>query len=355
MGQFLRRYKLLLLLLFITLLAIFGGYKYYVNSQAPKLLVKTVPIERGKITATISATGSLSAVDNVDINSKITGRIVEVYVQENEHVLAGQKLLRLDDTTLSATQTQTAAKLQNALATYNRYLSLVNNGAIARSEYDTAEADYIVAKAAYEQATSNLNDTLIVSPIEGYVIGKPTPVGQTVSSGISSPQVLMSVANLDNMQIEVLVDESDIGQVVVGQQVEFSVDSYPDVTFNGVVRLVSKSAVTVSNVIYYTVYVDVANAEGKLLPKMTARTELIVGAADNVLLVPTTCLRVDGSRKYVQIYDAATKETREVDVTVGLASDDKIAITGAVEEGQQVVTKAVKKTTGQARMGGPMH
>ena len=106
--------------------------------------------------------------------------------------------------------------MENALATYNRYSALLAKGAISKSDYDLAEADYTVAKANYDQATSNVNDTVITTPISGYVIGKPTPVGQTISSGISEPQVIMSIANLDNMQIETMVDESDIGQVKVG-------------------------------------------------------------------------------------------------------------------------------------------
>lgn len=114
------------------------------------------------------------------------------------------------------------------LATYNRYSALLAKGAISKSDYDLAEADYTVAKANYDQATSNVNDTVITTPISGYVNRQSTPVGQTISSGISEPQVIMSIANLDNMQVETMVDESDIGQVKVGQKVNFTVDSYPE-------------------------------------------------------------------------------------------------------------------------------
>lgn len=355
MMQFLINNKMKIIALVLLAAVGIGGYKYYESTKTPAKVEKTASVERGDLVATISATGSLSAVDNVDINSKITGRIVEVYVKENQHVTAGQKLLRLDDKTLVATQTQAAAKMQNALATYNRYLALVNQGAIARSEFDTAEADYIVAKASYDTATSNVNDTVITSPIDGYVIGEPTPVGQTVSSGISTPQVLMSVANLDKMQIEVLVDESDIGQVKVGQNVQFTVDSYPDITFEGSVRLVSRSAVKASNVVYYTVYVDVDNKDGKLLPTMTARTEIITDKASDVLMVPVTCLRSEGKKRYVQVYDENTKTSRNVYVTVGLTSDDKAAVTGDLQVGDKLLVRTAKTTTTTTRstMGGP--
>lgn len=345
---------------FIALIVVIGigyaAYSYYESTKTPAVVEKTAVVEKGTLSKTISATGSLSAVDNVDINSKITGRIIKVYVEENQHVNAGDPLVKLDDTTLVATQSQMAAKLENATVTYNRYLALVNQGALARSEFDTAEADYIVAKANYDTATSNVSDTTITTPIEGYIIGKPTPVGQTVSSGISTPQVLMSVANLDNMQIDVLVDESDIGQVKVGQKVNFTVDSYTDETFSGTVRLVSKSAVTTNNVIYYTVYVDVDNnSSGKLLPTMTARTEIVAEQADNILMVPLTAISVDGQGKFVTIYNAKTKEHRKEYVEVVLSNDEKSAIKGNVQEGDEVVLKTTtsKAKTSNNNAGGP--
>lgn len=357
MVSFLKKNIFLIITVIVVLALAVGGYKYYQKKQADSAApVKLASVQKGDIRSTISATGALSAVDNVDINSKITGRIVEVYVQENQHVKAGQHLLRLDDTTLMATQTQMEAKLRDAQAKYNRYSALVAEGAVARSEYDTAEADYIVAREQYASAVSNTADTIITSPIDGYVIGKPTPVGQTVSSGISSPQVIMSIANLDNMQIELLVDESDIGRVRVGQKVEFTVDSYPDITFKGSVRLVSRKAVTNNNVIYYTVYVDVANSDGKLLPTMTARADIIVGEVNDVLTVPITCLRTQGKKKYVQTYNEKTKAIKDVNVTVGMTGDENIEVKGELNAGDKLLVKEVKtsnKGNNRKMMGGP--
>ena len=353
MVKFLKNNKYLIIILLVVLAACIAGYSYYTKQKAASLApVKTATVEQGNIRTTISATGALSAVDNVDVNSKITGRIVQVYVEENQHVTAGQPLMRLDNTSLMATQQQMEARLQDATATYKRYSSLVAQGAIPRSEYDTAQADYLVAKAQYESAVSNTNDTLITSPIDGYIIGKPTPVGQTVSSGISTPQVLMSVANLDNMQIELMVDESDIGQVKIGQKVEFTVDAYTDETFTGKVRLISRSATTTNNVIYYTVYVDVDNANGKLLPKMTARANIIIEEAKDVLMVPITCLRTEGKTKFVQIYDEKTKAIKNVNVDVGLTGDDNVEVKGDLTAGQKLLVKESRPTQTN-RMGGP--
>ena len=354
MLDFLKRNKFLVSFLVVAALASAGGYMYYKSNKKAEAPVKTATVEHGVLKDSISATGSLSAVDNVDISSKITGRIVEVLVSENQHVQAGQVLVKLDAKSLNATATQASAKMGNALATYNRYSKLLSDGAISRSEFDTAEADYVVARANYDQAMSNLNDTVITSPIAGYIIGKPTPVGQTISSGISTPQVIMSVANLDNMQIETLVDESDIGRVKTGQKVEFTVDAYPDETFTGTVRLVSRKAVTENNVIYYTVYVDVANADGKLLPTMTARANIIIDQADDVLVIPSNTLRNEGKRQFVQVYDAKTKTSRDVDVKVQLTGEDSIAVTGELKDGDKLLVKQAKAT--QNRMpGGPMH
>ena len=356
MMNFINRNKYAVIFCALLLAGGYGGYKYYVSSQTPVETIKTGVVERGNLVETISATGALSAVNNVDISSKITGRIVEVLVQENQHVNAGDVLVRLDDTALMATMRQMKAKLDNAEANYNRYQKLVESGAISRSEFDNVYADYLVAKTNYEKAASDVQDTVITTPIDGYIIGEPTPVGQTISSGISEPQVIMSVATLDNMQIEAMVDESDIGQVKVGQKVNFAVDAYPNETFTGKVRLISRKAETSNNVIYYKVYVDVDDSKGKLLPTMTARADFVIASAEDVLMVPLNCIYVEGKRRFVKVYNTKTKESREVDVKLGLSNDSEIVVkTDALQPGEVLlVRKAVAKQTGVRTGGGMM-
>ena len=357
MMSFVKRNKYILVAAAILLAGSYGGYKYYQSSQVAVETVKIGEVKKGNIVETVSATGSLSAQDNVDISSKITGRIVEVLVKENQHVNAGDVLVRLDATSLNATLAQMQAKLHNAQATYNRNLNLLNRGAISQSTFDSVEADYLVAKSNYEKAASDVSDTIITTPISGYIIGKPTPVGQTISSGISTPQVIMSVATLDNMEIETLVDESDIGQVKNGQKVKFTVDAYPNETFTGKVRLISRSATTENNVIYYKVYVTVDDAKGKLLPTMTARTEIIIDEANDVTTVPLNCIYSEGSRRYVKVYNEKTKETRDVDVTLGLTSDSEVAVksTGLSVGDKLLVKKAVSKQSSNRMGPPPMH
>lgn len=356
MMNFINRNKYAVIFCALLLAGGYGGYKYYVSSQTPAATVKTGVVERGNLVETISATGALSAVNNVDISSKITGRIIEVLVEENQHVNAGDVLVRLDDTALMATMRQMKAKLDNAEANYNRFQKLVESGAISRSEYDNVYADYLVAKTNYEKAASDVQDTVITTPIDGYIIGEPTPVGQTISSGISEPQVIMSVATLDDMQIEAMVDESDIGQVKVGQKVNFTVDAYPNETFTGKVRLISRKAEVSNNVIYYKVYVDVDDAKGKLLPTMTARADFVIASAENVLMVPVNCIYADGKRRFVKVYNTKNKESREVDVKLGLSNDSEIVVqTDGLQPGEVLlVRKAVAKQTGVRTGGGVM-
>ena len=356
--NFFKKHMALIITLMIIAAAAGGGYKYYQNKKAKAAAasVKTAEVQRGDIESTVSATGALTAVDSVDISSKITGRIVAVYVKENDAVTSGQLLVKLDDTSLKATEAQKQATMDDAKLTMDRDSALVSSGAISQQTYDTAYNNYRVAKAAYEQAVSNTNDTNIYSPIAGYVIGKPTPVGQTISSGISTPQVIMSVATLDRMQIYLKVDESDIGQIKLGQKVNFTVDAYPEKTFTGEVTLISRSATTTNNVNYYTCYVDVDNAEGLLFPTMTARSTVIIGETKNALTVPITCLRTKGKDKYVQVYDEKTGESKDVPVQVVMTGDDRVAVTGDLQEGQKLLVKEVKSTnsSNNRRPMGPM-
>ena len=354
MLNFVKNHKTALIVCAILIAGGFGGYKYYLSTQENKAVVKTGIVKEGKIVSSVSATGSLSAVDNVDISSKITGRIVEVKVVENQHVNAGDVLVRLDDTALRATMNQMKAKLEYSESMYKRYADLLNRGAVSQASFDDYYSNYQVAKTNYEKAVSDLGDAVIKTPIDGYIIGKPKEVGTTISSGISEPQVIMSVATLDKMQIDVLVDESDIGQVQVGQKVNFTVDAYPEEQFTGKVRLISRSATTSNNVIYYKVYVNVDDAKGKLLPTMTARTDIVTAESSNTMMVPLNCIWTEKGRKFVKVINRQTKETKDIDVQLGLSNDNEVQVTadGLKKGDVLLVKKAVAKQTNNTRRMG---
>lgn len=297
---------------------------------------KTISVERGDIATLVAATGSIQAVNSVDISSKITAQIQEVKVKENDHVTAGQVLVVLEDTGLQAQVTQAKERLSNAAVKYERNQKMKGIGAASSQQLDDAAMEYNIAQANYDQVMSSLNETIIKSPMDGIVIGKPLSSGAMVAQGVNNPTVIMTVADMSKMQIEVQVDQTDIGKLVLGQKANFTVDAYPDKTFTGVVSNISKKPVTQQNVIYYAVTVDINNSENLLNPGMVARVSIIASENKNVLTLPLSAIRTDKNGKYVVVMDEQGK-TQNVPVTTGNMGEDKIEITGGVNEGDKIV------------------
>ena len=329
--------------LLVAVLVIIGvaqiGYTWYQNKNKSVITVRTVGVERGELTATVSATGTISPVNSVNVSSKITGLIRQVHVNENDQVRAGQVLVVLDDTHLRAMVVQAQSRLANATANLSRLEQLASSGAIALQQLDTTRMDYNVSRAAHDDAVSQLGDTVIKAPIDGIVIGKPVPAGQTVAPGISTPMVLMTVADMSKMQIETQVDESDIGKVANEQKVTFTVDAYPGRVFTGVVSNISHKANIQQNVVYYPVMIDVDEV-ANLKPTMTARVMIQVGEVKNALLVPLTAVKENKTGRYVQALRDG--QPRNVPVTTGLMSDEKVEILSGLKDGDQIVLPQAK-------------
>lgn len=346
--------------LFIVIVLAVYGFNYYKdkNSNNANQSVRTVKAMRGNVVSTVSSTGTLTLEKSVDISSKVTGRITQVYVRENQEVRAGDILVKLDDSQLTSTLRQNEVKLANAQITYERSLALFRQGGIAKSQLDTDNTNYQVALNSYQISKDNLDDTVITTPISGVVIGKPISTGQTVAPGISTPMVLMVVGDLSSMQIEALVDESDIGKIKVGQNVKFSVDSFDGEVFDGVVRLVSKKSLTQQNVIYYTVYVKVLDTKGKLIPGMTARSNIMIEQSNDVIYIPRTAVKDVGKKKFVQIVTSENSKDgiKEVQVETGLFGENGIEIKSGLSEGDTVVMRSSKNKTSDSSTlprGGP--
>ncbi len=338
-------------ILVVILIVVIGGAIYiYKGKKAPVQVGPTVKVERGDISSLVSATGTISPVNLVDVSSKITGLIKEVKVKENDQVSVGQVLLVLDDTHLQALVAQAQARLSNVTGIYERTQRLEAIGAVTTQALDTSRSDYSVAQAAYEDAVSQLNDTVIRSPINGQVIGKPTPAGQAVAPGVSTPMVLLTVADMSIMQIETQVDESDIGKIQVGQKVTFTVDAYPTKTFSGVVSNVSQKATVVSNVVYYKVLVDVDAAENLLKPTMTARVSIHVAESKNTLTVPLAAVKSNNGGQYVMV--VKNNNTQNTPVTTGITGDSKIEILSGLLEGDEIIASSAKTQTTQSTKGG---
>lgn len=329
----------------VIVAAIVGGWVYWQSNTGSQedLASKAVAVEKRNLTSTVSATGTIKASDSVDIGSKISGRILKVYIEENSYVNEGDILMELDAEQITSQVEQSQATLDNAAAFYQRQENLYRQGAIAAQAIDDAEKNYRVAKANHQNYLSQLDDTVIRAPMSGFVIGKPLTAGSTVSAGTANVMVLATLANLDKMEIETLVDESDIGQVHDGMQATFQVDTFQGKDFTGKVVKISKSSTTSNNVIYYKVTIMVDQPEG-LLPGMTARVTIKTQSKDDVLAVPARYVQEQNGKKIVYILAAGNKtDVREV--TTGFATDEYIEILSGLTAGEKVVSPSVIKQT----------
>src|SRR5512133_775279 len=262
-------------------------------------------VERASVKSTVCATGTRGAVRTVQVGTQVSGQIAALYVDFNSHVKKGQLIARIDPILQEAAVQDAEAGLAKANAValqtqldYERSKKLHDQQIATDAEYNVAQSSYAQAQASLtsakinlQRAKQNLAYTNIYSPIDGVVVERAMDVGQTVAASFSAPQLFVIANDLSRMQILASVDESDIGKIQSGQPVTFTVQSFPDRTFNGTVEQVRLNSTTVNNVVSYTAVVSVSNEDGKLLPGMTANVKLQTASADDVLTVPSTALR----------------------------------------------------------------
>src|SRR6266545_3142254 len=266
---------------------------------------RTEAVSQGTITATASATGTLSAVTTVQVGSQVSGIISGLHADFNSQVHKGQLLAELDPTPFVQTVEQRQAdvtramvELANIQVTYRRQQRLADAGIIAQADLDAAKAAYDSARAALaqsqaalKQAKTNLGYTKIISPVDGQVVARQYDVGQTVAASFSAPTLFTIAQDLTKMQVQADVDQSDIGRIQVGEPVRFTVDAYPDQQFRGQISQVRLNATENQNVITYPVIIEVPNPDLKLRPSMTADVTIEVARARDVLRVPNAALR----------------------------------------------------------------
>jgi len=342
--------KKLFIIAILVVAAIAGGGYYYQNrSKATTVPQQTIQAEVRDLTSVVAATGTIKAVNSVDISSKMTAHIKEIKVKENEQVTAGQVLVILEDTALQAQVTQAKERLDNAAIKYQRTSRLTTIGGTSAEALDNASMDYKIAQANYDGVMSTLDDTIIVSPMAGSVIGKPLSVGELVAQGVNNPTVILTVADMSKMQIEANIDQTDIGKIALGQKVTFTVDAYPGKEFSGMVTTISRKAVVSGNVTYYPVTIDVTNAENLLNPGMVARVSVIVSESQGVLTLPLSAIRSDKTGKYV-VVAGPNGQTQNVPVKTGNTGDDRVEIISGLSEGDKVVVSQVK-TQSQTQTG----
>lgn len=265
----------------------------------------TVKVEKGNITNTVTATGTINAVKSVNVGTQVSGILQHVYVDFNDVVRKGQLLAQLDETPLRAQLEQSQSQVDQAQAqltyqeaTFRRLKALYEKNLIAQADYDQALFNYENSKAALTNARSalsrskvNLDYATITSPIDGVVLNRAVEEGQTVAASFNTPTLFTIVNDLTQMEVQTSVDEADIGKVIDGQRVEFTVDAYPDMEFEGKVSEVRLQPVTTNNVVTYTVILDAPNPDKKLMPGMTASATIFIEEKSNTLLLSGKAIR----------------------------------------------------------------
>lgn len=271
-----------------------GGFMMF--GRAKKDPVKnyvTVDVLRGNISQVVTATGEIMPLNTVSVGSQVSGTIQELYVDYNSRVTKGQELLKIEPSVLQASVDEAKATLDSAISQrdyaeseFKRNQSLFADGFIARSEmeqsktqYEQANASVVRAQSQYDKAVTNLGYATIVSPVDGTVISRKVDKGQTVAASFQTPDLFEIAEDLTKMQIETSVSEADIGVIKEKQAVTFTVDAYPNQVFDGSVRQIRLSPTMTSNVVVYTVVIDVDNSDLRLMPGMTAFVTIIIDAA----------------------------------------------------------------------------
>ena len=267
--------------------------------------IETAKVERGTISNTVTATGTLEAVKTVDVGTQVSGVIEKLFVDYNSQVKKGQLLAQLDETPLLATLDQSKATVDQAeaqvkyqKATYERYKALLAKKLIAQSDFDLAEYNYNnavgslnSAKSQYDKNKINLSYARIYSPIDGTILDRAVEVGQTVAASFSTPTLFTIANDLTRMRVEANVDEADIGQLITGQRVEFTVDAFSTKKFSGEVTEIRLQPTTTNNVVTYTVVIGAPNPDNILKPGMTANATFFVTERKDILLVSAKATR----------------------------------------------------------------
>jgi HlyD family secretion protein len=350
---------------------------------------RTEKVVRGDVEMAVTATGTVNPVTTVLVGTQVSGTIKNIYVDFNSPVRKGQLIARIDPALFEAQVNQAKANLLSAKAnlekaeatsvdakrTMDRNKELLAKDLIAQSDFDTAETNYETAKAsvsaaksqvaqsqaALSSAETNLYYTKIVSPVSGIVVSRNVDVGQTVAASFQTPTLFSIAQDLTKMQIDTNVDEADIGNVKVGQDVEFTVDAYPDITFKGKVWQVRNAPITVQNVVTYDVVVQVENPELKLKPGMTANVSIIVSIKKDVLKIPNAALRfkpaekvkAGAQQKGVGIWILEQGKPKRIPISIGISDGNYTElVSGNIKEGQELIVESLTTAKSQ-RSSGP--
>lgn len=346
------------------------------GKKEEKITFDTAAVAPANIMNSITATGTIEPVTSVTVGTQVSGIVSKLFVDYNSVVKKGQVIAELDKTNLMSqlntakTQLATAqSQLNYQTANYKRYKTLFEKGLVAADDFDNAKLSYTQAKEQVasakeevQRAQTNLGYATITSPIDGVVLSKSVEEGQTVAASFSTPELFTIAQDLTNMQVVADVDEADIGDVKEGERVTFTVDAYPDDTFEGEVKQVRQEATTMNNVVTYEVVISAPNADLKLKPGLTANVTIYTAERKGVLSVPSKALRFTPQKETVgkmKIVDAANAKNKvwtiegnsivAHKVNIGMTDGTNTQIVSGIAEGTKVIT-GLNVTGGEEKM-----
>ena len=334
-------------------------------SEAPTVTYSTAPVEKQNITTSITATGTIEPVTEVEVGTQVSGIIDRIYVDYNSEVHRGQVIAELDKTNLLSKLASAQSNLSNAQsslnyqsANYKRYKTLYEKGLVSANDYENAKLNYEqavqqvrVQQQNVTEAQTNLGYATITSPIDGVVLSKEVEEGQTVASAMTTPTLFIIAQDLTDMRVIADIDEADIGGVKEGLRVTFTVDAFPDDIFEGAVTQVRQQATTESNVVTYEVVISAPNDQLKLKPGLTANVTIYTMEKNDVLAVPARALRFTPNEALLQEGETVedvqspfkvwTKEGnvfKAHKVEVGISNGMLTEIISGVKAGTEVLT-----------------
>ena len=369
----------------ILIVATLGGFFIFGGDENKRAEYSMVNISRGDLRQVVTATGEIQPVNTVNVGSQVSGTIDNLYVDFNSTVEKGDVLLTIEPSVLQASVDEARASLDSAISQrdfakseYERNKYLFSEDFISRVEmeqsetsYNQAEASVKRAQSTYDRAVTNLGYATITSPVNGTVISRKVDVGQTVAASFQTPDLFEIAEDLTKMQIETSVSEADIGVITDGQPVTFTVDAYPTETFEGRVRQVRLSPTVTSNVVVYTVVIDVNNTDLRLKPGMTAFVTIIISEKQNVWKAANSAFLVRTFKEIVDdsIINGATPKTHMAlmrdneiiiipyDKGLSTATETEI-ISDEIQMGDKIITGRVGAKTmssgNQMKMRSPM-
>jgi len=310
-----------LVIVIAALGVVFLGYKYFFGATVSEIQVETVKAKKADVVTTVTATGTIEPITQVEVGTQVSGVVEKIYVDYNSVVKKGQLIAEIDKTNLNATMVLAQASYNGALneqkyllSVFNRQKTLYDNKVISKSDYDealyklnSAKSSLVQRESDLQKARTNLSYANIYSPIDGVILSKAVDEGQTVAASFSTPTLFTIAKDLKEMQVEADVDEADIGKVKEGQRVSFTVDAYQNDEFSGRITQVRLNPTTTSNVVTYTVVIKAENPDLKLKPGLTATISIYTLELKDLLTVEAKALSFQPDLKVLNAYQTAHK------------------------------------------------